>query len=213
MTLENDKLPAISGYAHSIQKHVHGKYFSGLWECDFHSGLLWIAYSGAKPCKTRAPSWSWASLNGGIHYPCGSTHVTPDEHCITIIECSVELSSNDPMGQVSSGLLKCRGPLSKVLWRRGERPWSVIAVILRDVDELVEEDSRTSFPFGLLDTIPWDCPPHLWCLLVVKNQGLVNRGLILELSPHDNKYRRVGQFTFPDDSWTSKWPVSTIMIV
>jgi len=74
-------------------------------------------------------------------------------------------------------------------------------VALYDIDSRAEGDSKLKIRIGLLDTIRSDYQPHLWCLLVARNLGL-----LLELSPHDNKYRRVGYFEADDDSWTSKWP-------
>jgi hypothetical protein len=64
------------------------------------------------------------------------------------------------MGQVSGGFLKCSGSLRKVSWLYQEE--SPCAVILRDVDELADEDSKISFAYGALDTIELDNQPHLW---------------------------------------------------
>jgi hypothetical protein len=211
MAFEKDKFPAFSGYAHSIQKHVRGKYLAGLWDCDLHSGLLWAPYpasSATKPSEFRAPSWSWAALNGEVFYN-PSPIKKPDEYRITIIECSVELSSDDPMGQVSGGFLTCWGPLIEGSWLHDEEyPENVI---LYHIDELAEEHSKIKIPglaYCVLDTKESDYQPHLWCLLVVSNSGL-----LLELSRHDNNYRRVGSFETLDDSWTSKWSLSTVTIV
>jgi hypothetical protein len=144
LTFERDKLPAFSGYAHSIQKHVGGNYLAGLWDCNLHSGLLWRPiYPGRKPSKPLAPSWSWAPLGGPVWY---RDWMTTHDHPLTIIDCSVELSSNDPIGQVSGGfLLKCRGPLKEVAWRYcvtknwnnlSKRP---IQLVLYEINELYKK--------------------------------------------------------------------------
>jgi hypothetical protein len=205
MTFEKDKLPAISGYAHHIQKHVHGKYLAGLWDCDLHSGLLWApVYGGTKPCEPRAPSWSWAAIDGEVWYGRGSTIETLEDHRTTILECSVELSSNDPMGQVSGGFLKCHGPLMKGPWLY--REGSLNNVVLYDINnpkiEMLGVDDC------VLDVADSNYQHQFWCLLIVRDWGL-----LLELSPLDNKYRRVGYFSAYSDSETSKWPLSTITIV
>jgi hypothetical protein len=171
ITFEGDKLPAFSGYAHSIQKHIRGKYLAGLWDCDLHSGLLWMTIQGS--------------------------------------ECSVELSSNDPMGQVSGGFLKCRGPLIEVSWTYYKETRH--RIVLHDINELVKGDSEAGvieFNNCLLDTMESEYQPHLWCLLVVKCQGL-----LLEVSPLDNQYRRVGYFEVDNDFLAPEWPISTITIV
>jgi hypothetical protein len=43
MTRSNDKLLAISGYAHEVQKSVGGLYLAGIWESYLAFGLLWVA--------------------------------------------------------------------------------------------------------------------------------------------------------------------------
>jgi hypothetical protein len=43
LIFENDKLPAPSGYALMMQKHVGGAYLAGLWERDLLTG-----YSGVR---------------------------------------------------------------------------------------------------------------------------------------------------------------------
>jgi hypothetical protein len=78
-----DKLPALSGLARNFARHTTDRYVAGLWERDFGFGLLWIGvgkrcvddefdvHYGPKyerPCKWRAPSWSWASLDGETAY-------------------------------------------------------------------------------------------------------------------------------------------------
>ena len=45
-----------------------GKYVAGFWEADMPSTLLWRTSSGQRPSDFRAPSWSWASVDGYISY-------------------------------------------------------------------------------------------------------------------------------------------------
>ncbi|OAL46357.1 HET-domain-containing protein [Pyrenochaeta sp. DS3sAY3a] len=66
ITFETDRLPAISAIARQFTINFPGlEYRAGLWEEDFHAGLLWdIRYPGAKRTQRYVdPSWSWASLN------------------------------------------------------------------------------------------------------------------------------------------------------
>ncbi|CAG8972952.1 hypothetical protein HYALB_00001372 [Hymenoscyphus albidus] len=69
LTKESDKLPAISGIAKLFQSHTNDRYLCGLWRKDIEKQLLWYI-SGDKKADTyrphiyRAPSWSWASLDG-----------------------------------------------------------------------------------------------------------------------------------------------------
>jgi Heterokaryon incompatibility protein (HET) len=77
MTNEADKLAAIAGVAKLVQKAVRCKYLYGLWENDLVRGLLWrVPRPWASPPSRRAPvkrvlrrapSWSWASIDGMVH--------------------------------------------------------------------------------------------------------------------------------------------------
>jgi len=58
-----DKLPALSGLAHELDKMEPDEYLAGIWKRDLHWGLLWdtVAYEDIHESNTyRAPSWSWA---------------------------------------------------------------------------------------------------------------------------------------------------------
>ena len=82
MTKASDKLPAIAGLAQqwpraltyfeqSTKKSstVHGAYYSGVFNDDVHNSLLWLRKKGnLKPRADRAPSWSWASVDGEVTF-------------------------------------------------------------------------------------------------------------------------------------------------
>ncbi|PSN60875.1 HET-domain-containing protein [Corynespora cassiicola Philippines] len=71
LTFATDKLPAISGLARYIQSHTGKEYFSGIWEPTFHIGLVWASdrHLIKRTTSSRAPSWSWASVDGPIQHP------------------------------------------------------------------------------------------------------------------------------------------------
>lgn len=96
LSREMDKLPAMSGLAAKFMEHSHAKapgarYLAGLWNykginpfegrtyptSQIPLGLLWRR-SGAEPMRSpadyRAPSWTWAALDGPVrsfhlHWP------------------------------------------------------------------------------------------------------------------------------------------------
>jgi len=45
-------------------------YIAGLWKMAFAEGLLWspLRYQNTRPKDYRAPSWSWASVDGRLTY-------------------------------------------------------------------------------------------------------------------------------------------------
>ncbi|KAI0871875.1 heterokaryon incompatibility protein-domain-containing protein [Hypoxylon argillaceum] len=71
LTFQKDVFPALSGVAKQMQ-HVRGgaKYLAGLWEDNLIEDLLWGAFSlnADRSSIWRAPTWSWASVNGRIQY-------------------------------------------------------------------------------------------------------------------------------------------------
>lgn len=87
LTVESDKLPAMAGLARSFQRGTlkGGTYLAGLWKELFPGALLWrvrrerqlgfpgethpfAAFEPRRPMRYRAPSWSWACLDGEITY-------------------------------------------------------------------------------------------------------------------------------------------------
>jgi hypothetical protein len=87
LTFEGDKLLAIKGLIQFFSEWIGSKCIYGLWECDLTYGLLWgpgskwqrdwdgdserdVRIFGPSPSgqrcvvPNRAPSWSWASVDG-----------------------------------------------------------------------------------------------------------------------------------------------------
>jgi len=63
ITVHSDLLPAIAGVAQNIAERTGYHYQAGLWEEDFHRGLLWQSCQIMKKDeKPPIPSWSWASV-------------------------------------------------------------------------------------------------------------------------------------------------------
>jgi hypothetical protein len=70
MTYSSDKLVALSGVAEVVygaQDFCHG-YLAGLWRETLIQDMLWFVTTAhePRPSEFRAPSWSWASVEGLI---------------------------------------------------------------------------------------------------------------------------------------------------
>ncbi|RFU35042.1 hypothetical protein B7463_g1301, partial [Scytalidium lignicola] len=131
LTNDSDMLPALSGVAHRFQPLIDGMYHAGLWETDLLRGLLWkcrnVIPNGkgiylTEPSSYRAPSWSWASLNGSIYY--GNSEARnrgwkkeEEKSPTKILEIKTTLvgPAFDPMGQVSDGFIKINAPVKKAV--------------------------------------------------------------------------------------------------
>ncbi|KAI1444678.1 HET-domain-containing protein [Annulohypoxylon stygium] len=104
LTNPYDIFAAMSGIAQLAQMSIRSRYLAGIWEVDMVRGLLWHTWFsfGAKPKRdfgtlvsplatiepmrplgrdgkpvVRAPSWSWASIQGQVH-----ERVTPRDEYI-----------------------------------------------------------------------------------------------------------------------------------
>ena len=72
-----DRLPALAGIAEVFQQQIKSEYLAGLWREGLLGQLLWRRTStqghgrqpNMDPLQYREPSWSWASVDGGIVYP------------------------------------------------------------------------------------------------------------------------------------------------
>jgi hypothetical protein len=122
---EEDRLPAFSGLAQQYQQRLKSVYLAGLWRENLLADLMWFAYPELgseaqryytkKPRKWRAPSWSWASVEGPILFSnaCHTAKAEADTesvaYWIDIISVNCTPSSLDPLGTVAKGQLTIKG--------------------------------------------------------------------------------------------------------
>ncbi|KAI9878174.1 MAG: hypothetical protein M1830_001711 [Pleopsidium flavum] len=112
LTRDTDKLPALSGLAKTIHASTGDRYLTGIWAADLLDGLSWEAVPGdvepiTRPTEYRAPSWSWASVNGPVWYP----DSVQGESCggIRLIDAKIDMLGHDDHGQVTGGWIKITG--------------------------------------------------------------------------------------------------------
>ncbi|KAK0715364.1 heterokaryon incompatibility protein-domain-containing protein [Lasiosphaeris hirsuta] len=66
---EPDKLTAMAAIAEFYQREHSKTYIAGLWKEDLPLALCWLVsanYVKARPEEYRAPSWSWAAIDGQV---------------------------------------------------------------------------------------------------------------------------------------------------
>ncbi|KAI0142290.1 HET-domain-containing protein [Hypoxylon sp. NC0597] len=146
-SVECDKLNAIAGIASlpSFISSLGPGYFSGMWGYKLARQLTWYtsdwhrtlsedeSFDFYRPTTYRAPSWSWASLEGGIiHFDFSfDDEDEPEPEIICEIkECLTTLKFPDlnPFGEVLSGCLRLSGPLRRA-WLN---PLTSNVILLRD---------------------------------------------------------------------------------
>ncbi|KAF4612546.1 hypothetical protein G7Y89_g15586 [Cudoniella acicularis] len=147
LTRSTDILVALSGVASSLKSWNKGKYIAGLWEEDIVENLFWSTTRPSicrRPPSYTAPSFSWASVIGEVHF--GNPHKGPDRKChVSLIDAA---SVTDPVniyGAVSDGFLTLQGTL--------------IPVSLEKVDD--SPKVRFDLPRILLNTSPIEDDSHI----------------------------------------------------
>jgi len=108
-----DKLTALSSIVTAIAETRKCKYSAGIWEDKVQEELLWVrgltTVEQPRPSTYRAPSWSWASIDGQLLI----WHPFSTPIC-EIIECeTVLLDAGAPCGAVRDGWLIVQGPLKR----------------------------------------------------------------------------------------------------
>jgi hypothetical protein len=192
LTFEKDKLVAISGIAKELYPFLQCRYLAGHWEVNLDRQLGWCcmgAYS-RRPSTYRAPSWSWASVDGAIDQAMvvntpGRVH----HSLVTILHVHVNpLSAENPLGQVTGGVLKLRGQL--IPFKRCASPQGIFHRIV------LVHGKQTKLRMDFDDLLArYMVPSTLFALPVevVTGSDLEVNGLVLErLEMEGLGFRRVG---------------------
>ncbi|KAJ1324736.1 HET domain-containing protein [Microdochium nivale] len=201
LTMPADKLIAISGLAKDMKASlcaarpgIH-RYFAGLWEDDFPGTLGWKVTGPAyRVPEYRAPSWSWASLDGGVAMYSSSFR----DHAgklSTLEATDVTYSNEDETGEVRSGTITLRGPCSKARFEFGsDNTGKITSVEDRNGDNMSEIEEHSSW----WSTVTFDTLSDfmseamvIWLNYYLPIQGSSVSGLILA-SLKDGTFRRLG---------------------
>lgn len=118
LTKEMDRLHAVSAVAEGLEEILQDTYLSGLWRSDLELGLTWIAGAlgtnppnpGRLPARYRAPSWSWASIEGSVD-ACYDDSEDDYEPIFQVVGAGTTLAGKNPRGDVSDGFVKVSGHL------------------------------------------------------------------------------------------------------
>ncbi|KAJ9615530.1 hypothetical protein H2200_001605 [Cladophialophora chaetospira] len=121
MTDPDDKLIAISSLAYEYgTKHGQqlGTYVAGHWSNFLAHSLGWEANHGPKPAPAaeRAPSWSWAAVEGALYMPI-SKRSQPEACRLRVINYeATAVHEENPFGPVRSGSIRVRSKFKGSAW-------------------------------------------------------------------------------------------------
>ena len=121
LTKSEDKLIALGGIASELSPNFsEGYYIAGLWKEYLATELLWYVDSNTasgRQHEYRAPSFSWASVDGGI-VPGGWQK---DDILIEIQNAITTTETSNPFGAVESASLRLRGVVKRATLRPNPR--------------------------------------------------------------------------------------------
>ncbi|KAF2161540.1 hypothetical protein M409DRAFT_27938 [Zasmidium cellare ATCC 36951] len=130
LTKSEDKLVALAGIAKVFASFANTQYVAGMWKEDLEGGLLWSVHyyrhDEENPSRRsevyRAPSWSWASVEGCA----GSLRFTAKRGRWEVVDVVLDLAGEDEMSPVkdASLLLKCGMIKVTVSKDRKREPWA-----------------------------------------------------------------------------------------
>lgn len=215
MTMEEDKLVAISGIAQDIAEILNDQLVAGLWRNHILEELCWFKFIKAKeespppPKKWRAPTWSWASTNGRIwistlakfHADCSGRHTMAE---LVDLDVNAKLS-----GELTHASIKIRcNPICVSLEREanaepdftGRATLKSTGTTIRitsglpdtiqlSLDEPTQESSLEGpVYFVLIQRCPHEVSPERYFTNCV--EGL----LLLPKQGEENVFQRKGQF-------------------
>ncbi|KAK4452705.1 heterokaryon incompatibility protein-domain-containing protein [Podospora aff. communis PSN243] len=216
ITVGDDRLPALSGIAHVMERVTKGGYVAGLWKQHFPWGLLWKKRNDwlGSPGKYRAPSWSWASLDGRVQFPDrtdieGGTARSASD--VEIIKAAVQpASAFDPCGKVTQGYIQLNGHIIQVDPRRDPRDpaFEKMKGILPERNITVEfiHDGNRVHGAAWYDKKYAGPTGKLYLLRLARCWGVnskgekfwfpsLHRSLILQSTKTPGRYRRIGMAT------------------
>ncbi|KAK6441173.1 hypothetical protein LTR95_002597 [Oleoguttula sp. CCFEE 5521] len=179
-----DKLMAVRGLANRLATAQATEYAYGLFWSDLPAALCWQVHPGsprsADRFERRAPSWSWASIDGPIQ---NYAPVTPEITLLVSIDILANADATSGVTMVAVGrVLGLSEKLSVQTWDDTRAvEFNLHGIIVTCIVDAVEERPRT-------------CRDH-WCLLPVC-QRMYTRSddfqMLLLLRNNDGIFSRIG---------------------
>jgi Heterokaryon incompatibility protein (HET) len=139
LTKSSDKLSALSGIAERMGTSIGAKYLAGLWEQNLPFDLLWYIEKGRqanwepsyrvspyrgmsmhirchyqKTLTSEAPSWSWASVEGRVHFPQGRLDIAWGAPLLEMRAVEPDSWPQYGVRQVSNCAILVSGALEKI---------------------------------------------------------------------------------------------------
>ena len=110
LTYSSDRLPALSGIAARQHEVTGDQYLAGMWRKHLSFQLAWSCTPDQRSKRPpwRAPTWSWASVDGQtriMDYHDGKGHREALKTYVCVLDVWTVPSGPDPFGAVNGGAL------------------------------------------------------------------------------------------------------------
>ena len=219
-SLSSDKLPALSALAVSYAPIFGPEYFAGIWARSAVQQLCWCSADSRdffmRPTQYRAPSWSWAALDGHVHFLsfplAANASVCVPYHRFKIVEWQTRPKAvNFPYGEVTAGKLTIEAILRAATFNPSSSP-----TIRFGAAPSSANTGPIQTAHGNSDTAEDNYSRPVRCLAMYHRNGPDSPqigGLILvDSSGHSGLFRRMGSFS-ADISAFKDYPLDTVTII
>jgi hypothetical protein len=126
LSVPSDKLIAFSGIAKELRIYLQDEYFAGLWKRHMIHHLLWKVWGSmeVRPAY-RAPTWSWASVDGFVFEASSILRVDGKDLLASVQDVKVTTVGDDDTGAVKAGYLRIKGQLARASLKRRHHSQSI----------------------------------------------------------------------------------------
>jgi hypothetical protein len=213
MTYPSDKLVAIGGLAKKFAQPGN-RYLAGLWSKSLINDLVWRT-QGKDLCPRtiwRAPSWSWASVEGRVWGTHKDTHVPECIARVEVLDYRVTPKGVDEYGELTSGTLRLLGSCTAVTWsKKNPRTLSLEHHLFKG---LKSASFFPDIPHPGADNERLD----LVCLLIMERDDTYStpwgKSLVLRrLNSKKNVFERIGLLVlYGKNEGKSPWPAEKMEV-
>jgi hypothetical protein len=199
LTKPADKLVAISGIAKEFQRLLQDEYLAGLWRANFLNGLLWYVsaddgpgpFDSSRPAEYRAPSWSWAAVDGPLSTPI--LDKLTGEYANNL-QIKAKAKDADPTAEILDAYVSLEAHLVKIATpvHFNVNAAGYIGVFMPDVEEEMSEVQGDCFCVPLREQYIQEGFHDLFGLVVIRVTPFAPRTAMTAFP--DPIYRRIGAF-------------------
>ena len=121
LTSPGERLLALAGVARDMKSLLQERgcdntgYLAGMWKAMLPAGLLWNALgSGSRPAAYRAPTWSWAAMDGSVNFHDEMPEKGRHEGLLCeLVSATTTPCTADETGEVTAGSVVLRGKVAQ----------------------------------------------------------------------------------------------------